>query len=87
MQIFFQLRSGKTVCVDVTQDASIQSIIEEVNHRENADYSVCFYKKAFYEEEHPMAPSVHVGQVLDPAVKLQDLYEKRIIKEIVLVGI
>lgn len=86
MQIFFQLRSGKTVCVDVNQDASIQSVLDEVNSREDSDYSVCFYKKAFYEEEHPMAPSVHAGQVLDPAGKLQDLYEKKIIKEIVLVG-
>lgn len=86
MQIFFQLRSGKTVCVDVTQDASIQSVLDEVNNREASDYSVCFYKKAFYEEEHPMVPSLHAGHVLDPAGKLQDLYEKKIIKEIVLVG-
>jgi hypothetical protein len=88
MQIFVRLRSGKTVCVDVTKEWAIGNVIEEMNrfHKKEGEleYTRCIYKEAYYGEDHPM--NVEPMQKLEPETKLQDLYERKIIKEIVLIS-
>lgn len=84
MQIFVQLPSGKTVSVDCSLTTTVADVMEQVNTVHNSHVSVCWYKKAFYEQEHPM--TVFPGFVLSNQTRLVDLYVNGVIKEITLVA-
>jgi hypothetical protein len=85
MQVFVRLHSGKTVCIDVTADDSVQDVLDKVNELwrkpEDRLYKALVFSKAFYAEEHPM--TVLMGTVLNNETKLTNLYERGIIKEVV----
>lgn len=85
MQIFVQLPSGKTVSIDCCVDTTVGVVMKEVNalHLQHCTpVTLLLYKKAFYEQEHPM--KVAQGEVLQPDQLLTDLYVNGIIKEITL---
>lgn len=85
MQIFVQLPSGKTVAIDCCLETTVDDVIKAVNllHlQRGTPVSLMLYKKAFYEEEHPM--KVMHGEVLQRERQLIDLYVNGIIKEITL---
>ena len=86
MQIFVKLNSGKTVCMDVTQNTRIEDVLAFINtnhlREHESPYTTCLFYKAFYEKEHPMA--VQANQPLSAHTQLEDLFQKKIIKEITL---
>jgi hypothetical protein len=85
MQIFVQLPSGKTVSIDCCLEMTVGMVRKAVNElhlQGGTPVSLLLYKKAFYEEEHPM--KVAHGEVLDLERLLTDLYVNGIIKEITL---
>lgn len=88
MQIFVQLPSGKTVSVDCSVTTTVADVLNFVNLVHNSDLvplSVCWYKRAFYEQEHPM--TVVPGSVLSNETRLVDLYVHGVIKEITLMAV
>ena len=80
-----QLPSGKTVTLDCCLETTVNDVTKAVNalHLQGGTpVSLLLFKKAFYEEEHPM--KVAHGEVLHPDRLLTDLYVNSIIKEITL---
>jgi len=96
MQIFVQLFSGKTVCMDVTNNTRVEDVVTHANSVDvDVDgtteskpryprYQGCVYLRGFYEAEHPMM--VQQGEVLPLERLLRELFLKQIIKEIVLLA-
>lgn len=85
MQIFVQLPSGKTVTVNCSVETTVNDVTKAVStlHLQGGTpVALMLFKKAFYEEEHPM--KVAHGEVLQPDRLLTDLYVNGIIKEITL---
>lgn len=89
MQIFVQLPSGKTVSVDCSVETTVEHVLQTVNtlhvQDPNPVMTRCLYKKAFYEEEHPM--TVEPGRVIACTTRLTELYVNGIIKEITLMAL
>ncbi len=102
MQIFVQLLSGKTVCMDVTNDTLVADVVTHANSVDVKD--VADVKDADVEGNIESKPRYHgciylrgfyeaehpmmvqSGEVLPLERLLRELYLKQIIKEIVLLA-